>query len=319
MYDIYPSEKLKILICKDHTFIQSMDKVNNPTICFEKSTGSLLPQYTAYTNQPVVKEKLSYGLIGIIKMHSGIYLQYIKRRILGALVDNKRVYKITKTKFICISTPTKITEEKKKIENSYLEALTKLFKKKDFYFSYDYDITNSLQRMDQQIYLEKEKEQLYLKVDDIFFFNHFATAELRNKRFDPFILPIMRGCIQVFTYLINGILCRFELISRRSRHKAGTRYKMRGIDENGFVANYVETEQRLFSKKRWTSLVQTRGSIPLFWEQSGKGYRPTPRIIQNRPHVIFFFFLIFFFFFIFYLSFFFFWIFLLERSIRKAF
>jgi hypothetical protein len=161
--------------------------------------------------------------------------------------------------------------------------------------------------MDQKSYMEKSNEQLHLKVDDLFFWNYFATTELRNNRFDTFILPIMRGCIQVFTYLFNGILCRFELISRRSRHKAGTRYRMRGIDENGFVANYVETEQRIFSKKRWTSLVQTRGSIPLFWEQSGKGYRPTPRIIQNKPHVIFY--LIYFYFlfnlFLFYFKFFF--------------
>ena len=33
------------------------------------------------------------------------------------------------------------------------------------------------------------------------------------------------------------------LISRRSRHRAGTRYKRRGVDEEGYVANYVETEQ----------------------------------------------------------------------------
>ncbi|VDP77444.1 unnamed protein product [Echinostoma caproni] len=33
------------------------------------------------------------------------------------------------------------------------------------------------------------------------------------------------------------------LISRRSRFRAGTRYRRRGIDHDGHVANYVETEQ----------------------------------------------------------------------------
>jgi len=33
------------------------------------------------------------------------------------------------------------------------------------------------------------------------------------------------------------------LISRRSRHRAGTRYKRRGLDAEGDCANYVETEQ----------------------------------------------------------------------------
>lgn len=32
------------------------------------------------------------------------------------------------------------------------------------------------------------------------------------------------------------------LISRRSFANAGTRFNARGIDENGSVANYVETE-----------------------------------------------------------------------------
>ena len=34
----------------------------------------------------------------------------------------------------------------------------------------------------------------------------------------------------------------FMIISRRSRHRAGTRYKRRGADISGAVANYVETE-----------------------------------------------------------------------------
>ena len=33
------------------------------------------------------------------------------------------------------------------------------------------------------------------------------------------------------------------LISRRSRKRAGTRFNARGVDEDGLVANFVETEQ----------------------------------------------------------------------------
>ena len=33
------------------------------------------------------------------------------------------------------------------------------------------------------------------------------------------------------------------LISRRNRHRAGVRMHCRGIDDDGNVANYVETEQ----------------------------------------------------------------------------
>ena len=46
---------------------------------------------------------------------------------------------------------------------------------------------------------------------------------------------------------------------------AGTRYLSRGLDEDGNVANFVETEQLLIYKDFIYSFVQIRGSVPLFW------------------------------------------------------
>lgn len=42
---------------------------------------------------------------------------------------------------------------------------------------------------------------------------------------------------------INGQTFFWSIISRRSVHKAGTRFYSRGINDYGQVANYVETEQ----------------------------------------------------------------------------
>lgn len=44
---------------------------------------------------------------------------------------------------------------------------------------------------------------------------------------------------------------------------------MRGCNDEGHVANFVETEQVIFLDNEVTSYVQTRGSVPLFWEQPG--------------------------------------------------
>lgn len=77
------------------------------------------------------------------------------------------------------------------------------------------------------------------------------------------------------------------LISRRSTKRAGLRYMRRGIDENGFTANTVETEQILSSPK-WDSsspiysFVQIRGSVPLFWTQTAYALKPVP-VIQHSP------------------------------------
>lgn len=42
---------------------------------------------------------------------------------------------------------------------------------------------------------------------------------------------------------VKGVEYRLCLISRRSRFRLGTRFKRRGIDDDGHVANFVETEQ----------------------------------------------------------------------------
>lgn len=44
---------------------------------------------------------------------------------------------------------------------------------------------------------------------------------------------------------IAGKSFEFGLISRRSTNYAGTRFNVRGVDEEGNVANFVETEQIL--------------------------------------------------------------------------
>ncbi|KAJ4265478.1 hypothetical protein NW762_004766 [Fusarium torreyae] len=71
------------------------------------------------------------------------------------------------------------------------------------------------------------------------------------------------------------------VISRRSTKRAGLRYLRRGIDQDGFVANMVETEQ-LLSTPTWDpsskiySFLQVRGSIPLFFTQSPYSFKPVP-------------------------------------------
>ncbi|KAK4122302.1 hypothetical protein N657DRAFT_575904 [Parathielavia appendiculata] len=79
------------------------------------------------------------------------------------------------------------------------------------------------------------------------------------------------------------------IISRRSIKRAGLRYLRRGIDEDGNVANSVETEQILSpADAAWDpnakvySFVQTRGSFPLFFTQSPYSLKPVP-VMQHSP------------------------------------
>lgn len=75
------------------------------------------------------------------------------------------------------------------------------------------------------------------------------------------------------------------LISRRSTKRAGLRYLRRGIDEDGYTANFVETEQ-ILSSTAWDnssplySFTQIRGSIPLFFTQTAYALKPVP-VLQH--------------------------------------
>lgn len=62
----------------------------------------------------------------------------------------------------------------------------------------------------------------------------------------------------------------------------GMRYKRRGVDKNGNVANYVETEQLIHVHNHTLSFVQTRGSVPVFWSQVGYRYNPRPRLDKSK-------------------------------------
>ena len=44
---------------------------------------------------------------------------------------------------------------------------------------------------------------------------------------------------------------------------------MRGINDDGHVANFVETEEAIYVDDSVASFVQVRGLVPLFWDQPG--------------------------------------------------
>ncbi|EDO26203.1 predicted protein [Nematostella vectensis] len=87
----------------------------------------------------------------------------------------------------------------------------------------------------------------------------------------------IRSCILFIIFVdicVYGQPIYVTLIARRSARFAGTRFLKRGTNEEGFVANEVETEQIVhdasvlsFHSGRFTSYVQIRGSVPTFWSQ----------------------------------------------------
>ncbi|XP_043651296.1 phosphatidylinositide phosphatase SAC2 isoform X2 [Drosophila teissieri] len=163
--------------------------------------------------------------------------------------------------------------EPRHIERRITEELHKIFDETDsFYFSFDCDITNNLQRH------ETKPEESQSQPDERFFWNMHMIRDLLNLNDKTWILPIIQGFMQVENCVIGNECFTLALVSRRSRHRAGTRYKRRGVDEKGNCANYVETEQILSFRHHQLSFTQVRGSVPIYWSQPGYKYRPPPRL-----------------------------------------
>lgn len=80
------------------------------------------------------------------------------------------------------------------------------------------------------------------------------------------MVPIIQGYVDYKSCIFDGKELELILISRRRWGQAGTRYLARGLDDDGNVANYVETEQILCYRNQIYSFVQIRGSVPLFWQ-----------------------------------------------------
>lgn len=126
---------------------------------------------------------------------------------------------------------------------------------KNFYFSYSYDITNTLQT---NLTISPD----HRKWNTRFMWNHhllkpaFDLEEPKGR--SRWVLPLIHGFVDQASmspsYLYGcgadgGEIALFSrtvyltVLARRSRHHAGARYLTRGANEHGHVANEVESEQ----------------------------------------------------------------------------
>ncbi|GLD75426.1 synaptojanin-1 isoform X1, partial [Lates japonicus] len=86
---------------------------------------------------------------------------------------------------------------------------------------------------------------------------------------DDWLLRLMCVGVEIRTIYAGHKQAKACIFSRLSSERAGTRFNVRGTNDDGQVANFVETEQVIFLDDKVSSFIQIRGSIPLFWEQPG--------------------------------------------------
>lgn len=79
----------------------------------------------------------------------------------------------------------------------------------------------------------------------IFTWNAFFAKPFVNAGFGHWVLSLVHGSVSQLRMAVVGFgrVVEVTLLARRSRFFAGTRFRKRGINYEGHVANFVETEQ----------------------------------------------------------------------------
>ncbi|KAI1001542.1 Polyphosphoinositide phosphatase [Podosphaera aphanis] len=247
----------------------------------------------------------TWGLLGFIRFTGPYYMLVITKRSQRAMIGGHYIYSIDGTELIPLTTGCKSRFNKPEArtpeENRFLSILNHLDLNKSFYFSYSYDITHTLQHniISQREFIAQGKPFSHNhNYNSMFVWNKYLLkpgVETLKNTYD-WCLPVIHGYIDQAALNIFGRTVFITLIARRSRYFAGARFLKRGVNDQGYVANDVETEQivsealttsfhapgpRLFANSNYTSYVQHRGSIPLFWTQDNTGVTPKPPIELN--------------------------------------
>lgn len=114
------------------------------------------------------------------------------------------------------------------------------------------------------------------------FRSHLPPKERQLLDSSQLLTPVIRGHASSTKCRIGVTPGTITLVSRLSCRRAGTRFNARGIDDEGNVANFVETETIIATDEWVFSYTQIRGSVPVFWEQSGLQLPGSSKIAITR-------------------------------------
>jgi hypothetical protein len=265
-----------------HQILNAIDEGN-------KATGGL-------------KLKVSFwGLLGFIKFTGPYYMIYVTKRSQVAMIGGHYIYQVNGTELMPLTMGAYVRSKTEKTpeEARYVGILNNLDLTRSFYFSYSYDVTRTLQHnimRERQALQEGLAEPLKHDHNEMFVWNHYLLEPAITALHNPYdwCLSVVHGYVDQSALSIYwGRVVYVTIIARRSRYFAGARYLKRGANDLGYVANDVETEQivsemlttsfhapgpTLFASPNYTSHVQHRGSIPLYWTQDSTAVSPKPDI-----------------------------------------
>ena len=241
-------------------------------------------------NPEILQKKVIYktfnsdAILGVINIKNIEFVLFVSSSDIIGQMNNEIIYRISEVDFCEIPNGQIKYFDEEQIKQ-IKDGISKLFKL-GFYYSFGINLTNSQQNQAKIINNMKNQNNTYIntleeKIKYIFitsckkyFFNYnlykrFINNETKEPIDYTFITPVICGYVGMFDYQINGKIVQFILITRRSQNFAGTRYNTRGINDDGNVANFCESEHILIVGDNMCSFSQLRGSAPVFFDQVG--------------------------------------------------
>ena len=287
-FTIYPGEEQVYLQYKNNSTDQNINKILSINI----NTNEVKIENPDIIRQKnLVKSVNAIAILGIINIKEREYILFVSSNKIVGKIKGEFIFKISEVEF-CEIPNNKLNkveniDEKNQIQD-YKEGISKLLKL-GFYYSFGFDLTNSQQNQFKINYSNKKKannenpklntydekiREIYNTSYKKYFFNYnlykrFIDQDTLEPIDYTFITPIICGYIGIFEHTIDNKQFQFILITRRSQNNAGTRYNTRGVNDDGNVANFCESEQIIIYKNILCSYCQLRGSAPIFFEQIG--------------------------------------------------
>ncbi|XP_066891110.1 synaptojanin-1 isoform X4 [Kogia breviceps] len=203
----------------------------------------------------------AYGLLGVLRLNLGDIMLHYLVLVTGCMsvgkIQESEVFRVTSTEFISLRIDSS--------DEDRVSEVRKVLNSGNFYFAW------SASGVSLDLSLNAHRSMQEHTTDNRFFWNQSLHLHLKHYgvNCDDWLLRLMCGGVEVRTIYAAHKQAKACLVSRLSCERAGTRFNVRGTNDDGHVANFVETEQVVYLDDCVSSFIQIRGSVPLFWEQPG--------------------------------------------------
>ncbi|KAI2659798.1 Synaptojanin-1 [Labeo rohita] len=189
---------------------------------------------TAYT-----KMLDAYGILGVLRLNLGDSMLHSLVVVTGCSsvgkVQDSEVFRVTGTDFVSLKNDPS--------DEDRIADVRKVLNSGNFYFAW------SSTGVSLDLSLNAHRRIREDTSDNRFFWNQSLHLHLKHYgvNCDDWLLRLMCGGVEIRTIYAGHKQAKACVISRLSSERAGTRFNVRGTNDDG----------------------QIRGSIPLFWEQPG--------------------------------------------------